>query len=357
VKNAFFFLKKAFKHKMSEQRKLKKRARRNLEDYKLIRRRMKKAKRSEAEHMETAEQLAHAVRKSLKDGDMESLGGAVEKLEGFIEEKLGPYKPNAFWETVKALLIAVMIALFIRWMFIEPFRIPSGSMIPTLLIGDQLMVNRMAYGPDVLVPYIDPDESPEAIVELKKKGAASYSFEVGDHKVVLVWQKLWMRRAPRRGEIVVFRYPHNPREDYIKRVIGIAGDKVEIREGKLYINDQLQKEIYAGPYDGPTGNGGCYTGYDLFDEQLDSGGEIKIHDVLHCRPRSRSMNNWAYGPETVPEGMFLGMGDNRDCSADSRSWGFVPESHLKGTAMFIHLPLDPERHYMPRWKRFFKSIK
>jgi len=341
---------------MSEIGKLRKQAKRDLEDYRLTVRRAKRAKGLTPEMLELVELRAMELKKALRGADAAKLQKAVDDLEEFLGDKLGRFRPNAFWETVKALLIAVMIALFIRWMFIEPFRIPSGSMIPTLLIGDQLMVNRMAFGPDIFVPYFDLDQSPPSGDELKKQGAIRWKFNLGGHRVSIMAKKLWMRRDPRRGEVVVFRFPDNPKEDYIKRVIGLPGDKVELRENRLFINDEQQKEALVGKYDGPAGEIGCRD-FELYDETLRSEPVDRVHNVIHCRDSVYGGAASTFGPVVVPEGMFFGMGDNRDRSSDSRMWGFIPMSHLKGTAMFIHLPLDPERHYMPRWNRFFKRIR
>jgi signal peptidase I len=341
---------------MSEFGKLKKAAKRELEELRLTLRRAKKSKKLAPEALDEAERLAEAVRKALRDKDVDALGKTLDALTEHVDKDLLPFRPNAFWETVKALLIAVAIAVFIRWMFIEPFRIPSGSMIPTLLIGDQLMVNRMAFGPDVFVPLIDPDPSPEAMDKLRMKGAIRWSFHIAGHEIDIQARKLWTRREPRRGEVVVFRFPNNPREDYIKRVIGIPGDKIELKDRRLYINDQLQPEDLVGPYTGPNGETGCGD-FELYHETLAGTPVNRVHELIHCNDYPASGIFSDYGPITVPAGTFFGMGDNRDRSSDSRSWGFAPLSHLKGTAMFIHLPLDPDRHYMPRWDRFFKRIR
>lgn len=347
---------------MSEFRRLKKRAKKDLEDVKLILRRRKKILSSKPKLVEAAQGHIESVKRAIKSQDIDDLDKAVGAIEDLIEVKLDGYRPSAFWETVKAFAIAVGIALIIRWLVVEPFRIPSGSMIPTLLIGDQLLVNKMTYGPSLWVPYLDPDYSDECIELLKQKGSPRFEFRIAGHKIVIVAQQLWMRRPPRRGEVVVFRFPRDPRrpqdakEDYIKRVVGLPGDKVEITGGRLYINDVIQEEVMVGPFNGPVGKN-SYRELDLFEEVLQSEPEDVAHAVLHLRPRRKTELYYYYGPVTVPEGMFLAMGDNRDSSWDSRGWGYVPMSHLKGKAMFIHLPLDPENHYMPRWERFFKPVR
>ncbi len=338
---------------MREKRKAKKRARKELDDLKLILRRAKK--RAPREEVDAARDLGREVRHAIKTGDPEQMRRTCEALDGYVDERLSRYRPSPTWETVKALLIALCIALVIRWLFIEPFRIPSGSMIPTLLVGDQLMVNKLSFGPDLYLPYIiDPDLSAERMSG-HERPAPLFKFRLAGRTVVIAAKKLWLRRLPERGEVVVFRFPDAPRDDYIKRVVGLPGDKVETRDSKLYVNGELQKKELLGEYNGPVGNGSCKR-FELFEEELDREQSGYVHDVILCSdPFHRKFTN--HNAWTVPQGMLFMMGDNRDQSSDSRSWGLVPVTHLKGRAMFIHLPLDPENHYLPRWGRFFQPIR
>ncbi len=344
-------------------RAVKKRAKRELEDMRLVLKRSRK-KGADQDAVDKAEKLGDELRRAYKSGSDEDLEKILDRYSSHVDEFLLPYRPNAAWETFKALVIALTIALTIRWLVFEPFRIPSGSMIPTLLIGDQLLVNKMVFGPSIWVPRLDPDFSDEGIAKMHKEGSPRYEFNIGGHKLVILAKKLWIRRLPKRGEVVVFLFPRDPRrpgdskDAYIKRVIGLPGDKIKIADGRLYVNDKMQRDVMVGDYDGPLGeHGGCCSKYKLYEEDLESDGDIRVHSVLHCDPRHVSSPYYYYGPTEVPEGMLLMMGDNRDCSYDSRSWGFVPLSHLKGTANYIHLPLDPDRHYLPRWERFFKKIR
>jgi signal peptidase I len=298
---------------------------------------------NEAERPDRRRNAAQA----LKSKDHALLQKTLPELEALIEKDLARFRPNAFWETAKALLIAVVIALGIRRMFIEPFRIPSGSMIPTLLIGDQLMVNKLSFGPDLFLPYLNP--APEKL----ENGAARLKFRVAGKDLVVVVKKLWWRRDPRRGEIIVFRWPSDPSQDYIKRVVGLPGDTVAVRQGDLYINGVKQPVTMIGPYDGPLNRMGCPQPT-LFTEELISGSERCAHPIIHCQPESPFSS---FGPVTVPPGHVFGMGDNRDMSSDSRVWGPIPLDHIKGDALFIHLPLDPDKYYLPRWGRFFKRIR
>jgi len=338
---------------MSE-RALKKRAKKDLEELKFV---LHRARKSQAtEPAAAAREKGAEIEAALKAKDFETLLKKLEELEALIQDQLSRFRPNYMWETIKAFLIAVAIALFIRWAFVEPFRIPSGSMIPTLLIGDQLLVNKMTYGPDIYLPRLDPDPSPATEDRDKLQYATLLQFRLAGHDVQVATKKLWLRRPPRRGEVVVFRFPDKPREDYIKRVIGLPGDTIAYRDGRLYVNGRMQNDVRTGEYNGPISGGGC-PGFDLFDEELMSDPAPVVHNVIQCRdPRYSGPYN-DYPPTTVPEGEFFAMGDNRDQSSDSRAWGFVPINYVKGRALVIHLPLDPDRHYLPRWDRFFKVIK
>ena len=292
---------------------LKRQAQAELEDFSIL---FKKAKRGmSAPEKEQARSLSTAMRDALKGKDETGLKAGLEEYLTFKEAHFSRVRYNKTWELVKDLFWILLIVFFIRWVFIEPFRIPSGSMIPTLLVGDQLMVNKLVFG--VQIP--------------------------------LTTKKLFNLKAPKRGDIIIFKYPPNPREDYVKRVVGVAHDTVMVRDGFLFVNGKEVPRDYVEAYNGPSDSGNCVD-YDLYVEKLDH----TDHQMLMCH-RSHTDDN--YGPVTVPDGNVFGMGDNRDNSADSRFWGFIPLDNIKGKALFIHLPLDPERHYLPRWDRFFKLIK
>lgn len=192
---------------------------------------------------------------------------------------------------IKSIGIAILIALFIRAYVIQAFKIPSGSMIPTLLIGDHLLVTKFIYG--VNPPLMD--------------------------KKILVFDK------PKRGDIIVFRYPEDPDRDFIKRVIAVEGDIVEGRDKKIYINGVEIKEPYAR-----------YSDSFIHPRELD--------------PRDN------FGPIKVPKGKLFVMGDNRDQSYDSRFWGFVDLKDVKGKALIIYWSWDSENH-KPRIERIGKIIK
>ncbi len=190
----------------------------------------------------------------------------------------------------------LLIVLVLRSFVAEPFRIPSGSMMPTLLVGDFILVNKFSYG--VRLPV-----------------TRSVILETG---------------SPERGDVAVFKYPRNPAEDYIKRVVGIPGDLIEFRDRTLYVNGEPQRLEEVGTYEG-VGSGRMMTDATVFREHL---GDTP-HQILMWE-RAPGMS----GSVRVPEGHYFMVGDNRDNSNDSRMWGFVSEDLLVGRALFIWLNWD-----------------
>jgi len=198
---------------------------------------------------------------------------------------------SKIWDWTKSILIALILALFIRAFIVQAYKIPSGSMIPTLLIGDYLLVNKLAYG---------------------IRNPIKNDF-------------IYFRKLPERQEIVVFTYPLNKKLDFIKRVIGLPGDTVEIVNKKVYVNGKLLKEPYV-----------------QFNDS-----EIYPKEVS---PRDN------YGPVKVPPGYIFVLGDNRDQSYDSRFWGFVPINYLKGKALIIYFSWD-SKNFRIRFNRIGKLIQ
>lgn len=229
-------------------------------------------------------------------------------------------KKSKFREYVEAILIAVLIALFIRSFGIEAFKIPSSSMVPTLLIGDHIFVNKFVYGMRIPLTKI-------RFLEFKK---------------------------PERGDVVVFMYPEDEGKDFIKRVIGLPGDEIEVRETDIYVNGVLVEKKGLSTGDRVNGKkielfGSAkypfipefpgWQGFDYYEEKIDKNDFLVQYERL---------NYHRSGKYTVPDGYFFVMGDNRDNSSDSREWGFVPMKNIKGQAMFIWLSLDREN----TWIRF-----
>ncbi len=211
-------------------------------------------------------------------------------------------KKSLFREYVEAALIAIFLALLIRTFVVQAFKIPSGSMEPTLLIGDHILVNKFIYG--IKIPFTD-----HYILQINK---------------------------PKRGDVVVFKWPKDEEKDFIKRVIGIAGDKIEIKDDMLYVNDEKITTKYIGIYKDKYIN--------TLSRYLESFGESTHYIVDEYSKHEH------FGPVIVPENSIFVMGDNRDNSHDSRYWGFVSLPKLKGKAMIIYWS-------WPNWKRFGRLIK
>jgi signal peptidase I len=191
---------------------------------------------------------------------------------------------STFREYGEAIVMALLLALFIRTFIVQAFKIPSGSMIPTLQIGDHILVNKLAYG--VRIPFLD-------------------------HYVAQF-------KTPQRGDVVVFIFPEDRSKDFIKRVIGTAGDTVEIRNKKIYINGEAIDDSHA------------------YFEGDEVPGGVQIKDD--------------YPPKKVPDNHIFVMGDNRDKSYDSRFWGYVDLNDVKGKAFLIYWSWDGGDRWV-RWER------
>jgi signal peptidase I len=201
-------------------------------------------------------------------------------------------------EYFESLVIAVILALFVRTWVFQAFKIPTGSMEQNLLIGDHLIVNKMQFAP------------------------AATSLE----------RAIMPGRDIRRGDILVFKFPQQPDRDFIKRVIGLPGDRLELHRKKVYINGSPIDEPYVQFLEPPSVDGPPRTD-DLREE---------------------------YGPVTVPPHQYFMMGDNRDNSEDSRYWGFMPESYVKGQALFIYFSFDDQASNLfggIRWSRVLHRVR
>ena len=207
-----------------------------------------------------------------------------------------PYKKSTAREYFESICVAVILALFVRTFVVQAFKIPTGSMENNLLIGDHLLVNKFAYAPvatrleEMLLP-VDPI---------------------------------------RRGDIIVFKYPEDPERDFIKRVIGLPGETVELRNKKVYIDGMPLDEPYVQYLFTPSDEEGPFD-YDV---------------------------RMKYGPVTVPEGQYFMMGDNRDNSQDSRYWGFLPREYVKGKALFVYFSIEEGAGLLNgvRWSRILHQI-
>ncbi len=242
-------------------------------------------------------------------------------------------KPSGLIDNIKTIVYAILIAVVIRTVAFEPFNIPSGSMIPTFLVGDYLFVSKYSYGYSRFSMPLSPD--------------------VFDGRI--------FGRVPTRGDVVVFKFPHDTSIDYIKRVIGLPGDKIQVKAGQLYINGTLAPRKLVGEY--VENDEGRRTIATQYIETLPNGLEhpiLKEQDVGY-------MNNT---PEfQVPADHVFVMGDNRDNSSDSRVMdssgvGYVPLENLVGRAEFIFFSVDGrapiwqvwEWPFEIRWSRLLHGI-
>ncbi len=198
-------------------------------------------------------------------------------------------KKRLIKEYAEAIITALLLALIIRAYIIQAFKIPSGSMIPTLVIGDHILVTKFIYG--TKIPFSD--------------------------KSILVFKQ------PEKGDIIVFKYPEDPKKDFIKRVVATGGDTLEERNKIIYVNGKEVTEPYA------------------------------YHGDSFVRPRGDPRDN--FGPLIVPENKVFVMGDNRDQSFDSRYWGFVDIKAIKGKALIIYWSWDPGNRL--RFNRIGRLVK
>ncbi len=213
-------------------------------------------------------------------------------------------------EYARSFFPLLLLVLVLRSFVFEPFRIPSGSMKPTLLIGDFILVNKFAYG--VRLPVV--------------------------HKKILA------TGAPDRGDVAVFRFPREPRLDYIKRIVGVPGDLIRYENKQLTINGEPAVQQVMGPYDDPDNDNSNLI---QIEEDIDG----LLHQILNSSGARRGDLE-----VEVPEGMYFALGDNRDNSNDSRFWGFVPEDHLVGKAFMVWMHFNWGSGDGVQWSRIGKGI-
>jgi signal peptidase I len=215
--------------------------------------------------------------------------------------KAADYRKSTLREYFESICVAVILALFVRTFVVQAFKIPTGSMENNLLIGDHLLVNKFVFAP-----------------------------------TLSRWESKILPIDPiRRGDILVFKYPEDPDRDFIKRVIGLPGETLELKNKKVYINGTALDEPYV---------------HFLFPaaEQKAGDADFTSFDVREN-----------YGPVTVPPDHYFMMGDNRDNSQDSRYWGFMPRDYVKGKALFVYFSFGEEQPGLftnIRWSRMFHQI-
>ncbi|WP_347357041.1 signal peptidase I [Bdellovibrio sp.] len=219
-------------------------------------------------------------------------------------------------EYLTTLILAVLCALFVRHFLVTAYKVPTGSMQPALKPGDFIFASRISYG--VQVPFA---------------------------------AKRWSLTLPERGDVVVFTYPNQPSVTYVKRVVGLPGDRVQIIKGRLILNEEPVK------YDKLDSVAGDNPSPDLFDIYSEKVGESAWRVIFQKKPDDKD-----FGPLVVPPGEVFLLGDNRDASDDSRYWGTVPMAQVVGRVALIWLSLDwqhkwgGDRYPSVRWDRVFSTV-
>ncbi len=249
-----------------------------------------------------------------------------------------PELKRSIRKDVKEWIVVLTTFVVINCFLFQPFKIPSGSMVPTLLVGDFLITNKFCYG------------------------YSNDSFRIGTFTFPLpkITKRLFAKNTPQAGEIVVFRNEKDNNVNYIKRVIGVPGDKIELKDGMVYVNDVKLEVREAGEFS--IIEKGVYKVYKKYIEKLPNGYEHVI--IKSCDFGQGEKDNC--GPFLVPEGHYFMMGDNRDNSQDSRypdEVGFIPLNHIMGRAMFRFFSTtcawyEPHKWlFSMRFERFFTWIR
>jgi signal peptidase I len=287
----------------------------------------KKSYRIPANVAEDLSARANAVEEALQGDDLERVRTAIAALDDAMDEHLSFARKSTLREYSESIGVAVAIALLLRAFVVEAFQIPSGSMIPTLEVGDHIFVSKFAYG--LSIPFTN--------------------------------MKILQLAQPERGDIVVFKYPLDTSTDYIKRVVGLPGDVIEMRQEELYVNGRaVPRQRVPRPYHYTDASHGVAPPEDhegeLWIETLDGKKHQTIQEPVRT-PRD-------FERKVVPPGHVFVMGDNRDNSSDSRVWGTVDRDLIKGKALIVWWSRATSEGFSlvnwlksVRWNRFFQVVR
>jgi signal peptidase I len=274
----------------------------------------------------TVRAAIEGVDQALAAGDVEQIRKTSATLDEAMDDHLAFARKSTAREYAESIGVAIAVALLLRAFVVEAFQIPSGSMIPTLEVGDHIFVSKFSYG--LSIPFTDT--------------------------------KILQYGQPERGDVIVFKMPKETSTDYIKRVVGLPGDSVEVRQGQLYVNGhEIHRErqpIRCNYSD--VSQAGVPDDHDC-ERWVETLG-TKVHDTI-LEP-SRGPND--HPKSIVPKGEVFVMGDNRDNSYDSRKWGTVPMNLIKGRALIIWWSRGTSKGWDPlewiraiRWRRFFHVVR
>ena len=245
-----------------------------------------------------------------------------------MDKHLGFARKSTVREYSESIGVAVAVALLLRAFVVEAFQIPSGSMIPTLEVGDHIFVSKFSYG--LSIPFTDT--------------------------------KILQYAQPKRGDVIVFKFPQDHSTDYIKRVVGLPGDVIEMKQEELYINGKpVSREriprVCNGDGEAPRAGG-------LFDDRDCEIWEETLGNVTHETIQEPGRGGRDFGRTVVPPNQLFVMGDNRDNSSDSRFWGFVDLELVKGRALIVWWSRAETEGFSPvawfkaiRWRRFFQAVR
>ncbi|MFU8804245.1 MAG: signal peptidase I [Bradymonadaceae bacterium] len=285
--------------------------------------------RLEDEVRQSIQTQLNELRHAIEEDDGDDVETRLKEAQAKAEEHLAPHMKSAWREYAESIGLAVLCALILRGFVIEAFKIPTGSMIPTLLVGDHLFVNKFVYG--IRVPF-----TKQFVInfrEIERGEVVVFSFPTENARAHIARQPASRRDCIDRGSL-------EDEKDFIKRIVGTSGDTVELRDNQLIVNGEpvprsfLRKEA--------TGN--FLYPHEVHESETLNGYTYTIH-------YSGSDEN--FGPITVDDGHFFVIGDNRDKSSDSRCWGQVPVENVKGRAMIIWWSIGPDSM---RWERVGRLI-